>query len=174
MKEEVQLRRATLRDLPTLVLHRRAMWEALVEVPEAALNRGDRVYRRWLRARMQRGDAVAFVAETRGRVPVASGAVFVRDIDPSPSGVATSPHTISMFTEKGCRGQGIARDILHELRDWCEARGFAAVTLSPAPKARRLYRRVGFERAWGMVLRFPPRHPGPHARRRPPRGPREG
>ncbi len=165
VKGSFRIRKATARDLPLLVRHRRAMWEDFLDLPPSTLDKGDSVYRQWLRMRMRRGDAVAFISETSDRVPVASGAVFVRDIDPSPSGVATSPHIISMFTQKEYRGQAIATRILRELASWCKKRGFPAVTLSPAPKARPLYRREGFERAWGMVLRFPNRRQRPHSRR---------
>ncbi len=155
MKARVRIRKATLRDLPLLVRHRRAMWEDFTDVSSSALDRGDVIYRLWLQKRMRAKTTVAFVAETPAGLSIASGAVFLRDIDPFPDAPSTSPHIISMFTEKEHRGKGIASRILRELVNWCQAEGFRGVTLSPAPKARPLYRRVGFERAWMMVMRFP-------------------
>lgn len=154
MKAIVRIRSATLRDLPTLVQHRRAMWQAIGTFSKGALEAGDAVYRRWLGRRLRSGEATAFVAETEGHIPVGSGAVFLRDNDPVPGGVSAIPHIISMFTDKAWRGRGVATGILKELVTWSKLRGFPGVTLTPAPKARPLYRRAGFRRGWGMVMPF--------------------
>lgn len=150
----VRIRVATLRDLPILVQHRRAMWQAIHAFPKDALDDGDKVYRKWLGKRLRTGVAAAFVAETGNHVPIGSGAVFLRDNDPVPGGVSTIPHIISMFTEKAWRGRGVATRILEELTAWSKERGFPGVTLTPAPKARPLYRRAGFRRGWQMVMPF--------------------
>ncbi len=151
---KIRIRKATLRDLPLLVRHRRGMWEAIGPFSKKALDDGDAVYRRWLGKRLRAGGAAAFVAETAGRVPVGSGAVFLRDIDPFPGGPRTSPHIISMFTEEAYRGRGIASAIVTKLEDWCRSEGYLVVTLTPTRAEPPLYLRAGFERTWLMKKRL--------------------
>lgn len=151
MAPRVSIRKATPKDLPTLVRHRRAMFRDIRQYPTQALDRADAIYRAWLRARLRSRDAVAFIAVNRSSVPVGSGAAFLRHVDPCPLKSEVVPHIISMFTERTYRSQGIATQILSELIRWCRQEGFAEVSLSPAPRARTLYRRVGFERSWEMT-----------------------
>ena len=48
----------------------------------------------------------------------------------------------------------IASDIVRAMVGWSKKNGYGAVTLSAAPKARRLYSRVGFKRMWVMGMRL--------------------
>ncbi|MDG6913197.1 MAG: GNAT family N-acetyltransferase [Nitrososphaerota archaeon] len=151
MKGNVRIREATLRDLPILIQHRRAMWQAIGTFSKGALDDGDTVYRRWLGKRLRSGEAAAFVAETGNHVPVGSGAVFLRDVDPFPGESRFRvPHIISMYTEQAHQGQGIASRIVKELEDWCRSGGYPVVTLTPTRPRPELYLRAGYERSWVM------------------------
>jgi len=152
MSARVRIRKAGPRDLSVLVRHRRAMFQAIRPYSTIALDRADSIYRPWLRKKLRSGEAVAFIAEDSDSVPVGSGAVFIRYVDPCPLRQEGVPHIISMFTEAGCRGQGVATRIVNELAGWCRHQGFTQVSLSPAPRARSLYRRIGFERDWEMSM----------------------
>ena len=161
MRASVRIRKATLRDLPVLVRHRRGMWQAIHTFPKDTLDDGDAVYRQWLGKRLRSGDAAAFVAETRDRAPVGSGAVFLREHDPAPGRASSQvPHIISMFTEEAWRGQGIATRIVKELEDWCRSSGYLVVTLTPSREQPELYLRAGFERTWMMRKKLTASPPG--------------
>ena len=165
MSQRVSIRTASLKDLATLVRHRRAMWQDIRPYTTRALDTADAVYRTWLRNRLRSREAVAFIAEVRGSVPVGSGVVFLRHVDPCPLKQEAVPHIISMFTERSHRGKGIGTRIVGRLTEWCAQRGFVEITLSPAPKARALYRRVGFERGWEMSMPLSERNPLQQANR---------
>jgi len=141
-----------MEDLTTLVRHRRAMFREIRPYTTTALDAADAVYRPWLRKRLRSGEAVAFIAEVGGSVPVGSGIAFVRHLDPCPLKPEAAPHIISMFTERGYRGRGVATRIVHRLVGWGRQRGFSEITLSPASRARPLYRRIGFDRVWEMSM----------------------
>jgi GNAT superfamily N-acetyltransferase len=164
--KNVQIREATLSDLPTLVSHRRKMFVAIGSFSTADLAKGDKTYRAWIRKLMVAGEATAFIAETASRRAIGSGAVFLREYDPAPgAGVSRYPHIISMFTEKPYRGQGIATRILEKLVGWARSGDYPIVTLSPGTmEVIRLYKRSGFQRGWLMRMRLKDRPPRPRRR----------
>lgn len=90
-----------------------------------------------------------------GRI-IASGGIWFRPEQPRP-GIPqlTVPYILSMYTEPAFRGQGQAGRIVREALRICRRAGYTRVTLHAARKARRLYTRFGFERAWEMRAPLP-------------------
>lgn len=158
------VRRATLRDLETLVDQRHKMFDAFRDVPEEAHAIGDREYRKWARARMRRKELVAWLAETvPGGRAVAGGAVWLIEHQPRPGTPAgKTPYLLSMFTEREFRGRGLASRIVREAMRWARGNGYPRMTLHASKFGRSVYRKLGWERTWemrvmlGSAVRRPP------------------
>ena len=61
---------------------------------------------------------------------------------------------LNMYTEPAHRRQGIAREIVKTILDWCRAEGFTAVALHASKDGQPLYESFGFRPANEMRLRF--------------------
>jgi GNAT superfamily N-acetyltransferase len=126
------------------------MWEAIDDYSPEQLDRHDRTYRRWARQRLRTGRLVAWVVEDAG-TPVASGAVWLQDMQPHPRpGLGPTPYLLSMFTEPRHRGKGAARRIVREAMLWARREGYARMTLHASDMGRSLYARLGWKRTWEM------------------------
>ncbi len=141
------IRRATLKDLDLLVHHRRRMWEAMGEFTAEEHDAADPDYRKWLRARLKSGRAVAFiVSEGRGR-PVASGVVWLMDFQPLPTWPGTrQAYLLSVFTEPVARRRGHATRITKAAMAWAKAHGVNRMTLHASREGLKIYPGLGFER----------------------------
>lgn len=154
------LRAATLDDVPTLVLHRRLMWRDMGTFPEEALAPADAPYRRWLRARLRSGTAVAWVVEARGE-PVASAVVWVQPVQPRPTmPEGRIPYLLSVYVDPARRGQGLATRLTRAAIAWSAARGHPKLSLHASAQGRSIYARLGFEPTTEMRLTLAPRGRG--------------
>lgn len=150
-----RLRPANLADLDLLVRHRRGMWEEIASFTRHELESADRAYRRWARPRMRSGSLVGFILETVSGEPAASGCVWMMPIQPRPGGKSTkAPYLMSMYTEPGHRGRGLATRIVREARRWALARGCDTIVLHASRFGKPIYRREGFTESPEMRLRL--------------------
>src|SRR5438552_2037585 len=148
----MNLRRATMRDLGTLVRHRRLMFHDMGGHTEEQLRASDAPYRRWARARLRSGTLVAWVAEERGEAR-ASGALWMQRVQPRPgwpSGV--QPYLLSMYTEPAARGRGLAARIVKEAIAFAARLGVPKMTLHASDAGRSIYERLGWVSGKEMVF----------------------
>jgi GNAT superfamily N-acetyltransferase len=146
-----KIRRATRSDWNVLVDHRHRMFAEIGGRTRQQLAAHDRLYRRWMRRRIASGELVLLVIEVPGTGVVASGGVWFRPDQPRPESPQLQvPYVLSMYTEPGFRGRGLARRIVGEAVRISRRRGYRRVVLHAAPRARSLYRKAGFERTWEM------------------------
>jgi GNAT superfamily N-acetyltransferase len=171
----IRVRRAALRDLDTLVRHRRRMWEDMGVGTPADLDAADGAYRRWARARLRNGTLVGWLA-VAGRRVVASGCLWLMVVHPRPGFAGGhQPYLLSFYTEPGFRGKGSARRIVQACVRWSRVRGYPRVTLHASRMGKRVYERLGFARTWEMKLEVRPGSPGlRRAGAAPPRRARRG
>lgn len=141
------MRRATVDDVPVLVRHRRRMWAELRDFSPPELDRHDAVYRRWVRGLIGRRRFLALVVEDMAGHPVGSGGLWLMPSQPRPGvlGRGEMPYILSMYTEPGYRGQGVASRIVREMVRWSRARGFGRIVLHASRLGRPVYERLGFE-----------------------------
>lgn len=155
-----RVRLATVKDLDTLVRHRRKMFEEISEATPAELDAVDQVYRKWARARLQSGRYVGFLIETRGgRIP-ASGALWLMPLPPRPwTRGGRAPYLMSMYTEREDRGHGHATVVVRAALRWAKAHGYQVVILHASDEGKGIYERAGFRGTSEMRLRLdaPPR-----------------
>src|SRR3989442_8549058 len=82
------------------------MWNAIAKIPRADLDVADRTYRRWAQTQMKSNRFAGFIVDV-GEEPVASGSVWLMQIQPRPKWKGTTAaYLLSMFTEPGHRGRG--------------------------------------------------------------------
>lgn len=154
-----RVRRATLKDLDLLVLHRRKMWQDIGGRTRKQLDAADPVYRRWARQRLKSGKLVGWIVEVKG-TPAASGCVWVQEAQPRPAWKgAKQAYLLSVYTAPEHRGKGFASRITGEAVRWSKAAGLDRMTLHASDEGRGLYLRLGFEatREMRRLLKARPR-----------------
>lgn len=149
-----KVRRATLRDVPTLVDQRRAMWKTIGLRNKRGLDEADRVYTQWARSRMKNDTLMGWLAEAQGKV-VGGGCVWLQPIQPMPGyNRMLQPYVLSMYTHPDFRGQGVASAIIDEASAWARKNKFPQIRLHAAEMGRGVYAKRGFKRGWEMRLRL--------------------
>lgn len=151
----LKIRKATLRDLEILVVHRRGMWFDMGYKNKAQLDKADKVYRNWAKPRLKSGELVGFIVEAEGQV-AGSGCLWLQPVQPRPGRpgfkVGGQPYLLSMYTEHPFRGKGVATKIVKESIRWAKAKGFPRMTLHASDMGRSIYEKLGFKQTWEMKL----------------------
>ena len=126
------------------------MWEAISDFSIRDHDMADAVYRRWVRDRMRSRQFAGFIVEVGGE-PVASGCVWIMEVQPRPGRIGTAAgYLLSMFTEPDHRGQGHATRIVRAAIRWAKSRGISVMLLHASDFGEPIYRRLGFERTREM------------------------
>jgi GNAT superfamily N-acetyltransferase len=149
------IRRATTKDLDLLVQHRHRMFEEMTRPTEEELAVHDASYRSWAREMMRKRLLHAYVVETSGGKPAASGGVWLRDMQPSPGHPhGMVPYVLSVYTRPEFRRKGLASMIVQEATEWARKHGYYKVVLHASKTGRKVYSQLGWKRTWEMELRF--------------------
>src|SRR6266702_3554625 len=85
-KSKLIVRPAGVRDLDALVHQRRAMWKALGIRNDELHERGNRVYRRWARARLRNHQLIAWVVKSDDGRTAGGGCLWLQEVQPRPHG----------------------------------------------------------------------------------------
>ena len=149
MVDDLPLREATPADIPTLVRHRRRMFEDMAAVASeasdaAGLAAMDIRYAEQLRVHLRDGKQRAWVIESTGRI-VSSGAALFSEWLPRPGDLTQRlAYLHSVFTEPGYRRRGLARRIVEAALAACQKMGLRRLTLHASHAGRPLYQSMGF------------------------------
>lgn len=150
----LRIRRATLRDLPVLIRHRRGMFEDMKRGTKAELDQHDRNYARWARRRLKDGSMIGFVA-LQGKEVAGSGCVWLREKQPVPGYPGGRvPYLLSMFTERDKRGLGAATAIVKAALAWAKKRKVTLMLLHASDAGRPIYERLGFKATNEMEIKL--------------------
>ena len=150
MTDALTLRLATVNDIPTLVGHRRKMFEDMAALKgeqhdRAGLETMDAAYVVILRYEIPAGAMRVWVIEDTGQI-AASGALKFTDWLPRPDGSRRGlVYVHSVYTEPAYRRQGLARRILTAMIDDCRANGWPRISLHASEMGRALYEDLGFK-----------------------------
>jgi GNAT superfamily N-acetyltransferase len=152
---DISIRRATLRDLDTLVDQRHKMWKDIRRVTTRQHRIADRAYRKWVAKMMRRRRFVGFLGVTKeGRI-VAGGCVWMKENHPSPWSIrATTPYLMSIYTDPKFRGKGLATGIVKEAMKWSREKGYHSLSLHASDLGKNIYSRLGFDKTREMRVRF--------------------
>ena len=150
MVDDLPLREATPEDIPTLVNHRRWMFEDMAAAEGSQLDRGDvdamdDAYAAQLHAQLADGRQRAWLIESGDRV-AASGAVLFCAWLPRPGDLTGRlAYLHSVYTAPEFRRRGLARRIVQAAIDACRAAGLRRLTLHASAAGRPLYESLDFD-----------------------------
>ena len=147
---DLELRLATVDDIPTLVSHRRKMFEDMAALKgeqreQASLEVMEAAYAVLLREEIPARSTRAWVIEAGGQI-VASGALKLTDWLPRPDGSRRGlVYVHSVYTEPAHRRHGLARRILLAMIDYCRDDDWPRISLHASEMGRGLYEDLGFK-----------------------------
>ena len=142
-----------MQDLDALVHQRRAMWRALGVRDKEQHVKGDRVYRRWARARLKNHELVAWVVKSADGRVAGGGCVWLEPVQPRPHRDSmVQPYLLSMYTEPDFRRRGVASMVVKEAIDFCRKNKYERLMLHASVMGRKVYSKLGFKRTWEMRL----------------------
>src|SRR2546428_13920027 len=152
-KSKLIVRPAGVRDLDALVHQRRAMLKALGIRNDDLHERGDRVYRRWARARLRNHQLIAWVVKSDDGRTAGGGCVWLQPVQPRPHRASmVQPYLLSMYTEPDFRHRGVASMVVREAIEWCRKNKYERLMLHASEMGRKVYSKLGFKRTWEMRL----------------------
>jgi GNAT superfamily N-acetyltransferase len=147
------LRPATLDDAPTIVRHRRAMFDAMGFTNYAELDEMDTRFAAWVKRKMEQGEYLHwFAVDADGQIMAGAG-VWLMDWPPhgtDPRGPRAN--VLNVYTEPEHRRQGLARRLTESVLDWCRDRGIRTVILHASKEGRPMYEGLGFKATNEMRL----------------------
>jgi len=145
------VRPAGVQDLEALVHQRRAMWNALGVRSEKLHEKGDRVYKRWARARLKSHELMAWVVKSSDGRTAGGGCVWLQPVQPRPHRASmVQPYLLSMYTEPDFRRRGVASMVVKEAMEWCRKKKYERLMLHASEMGRKVYCKLGFRRTWEM------------------------
>ncbi|MDG7006428.1 MAG: GNAT family N-acetyltransferase [Nitrososphaerota archaeon] len=150
-----RIRRATSKDIDTLVRHRHMMFLEMARPGKEELRALDESYRAWSRKMMGRRLFHGYIVTTEGGEPAASGCVWLRDVQPSPGQPAGRiPYIMSVYTDRRFRRNGLATMVMKEAMEWGRRKGYPRALLHASRAGRKVYPRLGWKRTWEMELAY--------------------
>ena len=85
-----------------------------------------------------------FVKDINGAV-VAGGGIVLIEFQPGPRDPSTyRPWVVNMYTERGHRGKGLARELMKIMTVWSRQQGFRNLYLHSSKEGRPIYESLGF------------------------------
>ena len=139
-----RVRLATLDDLDALVRHRIGMFTDMhVPLDRAVL---EPEFRAWLADTMPAGVYRAWLVETAEGDIAAGGGITILPWPPGPRYLGnTLAFVYNVYTEPAHRRQGLARQIMDTIHDWCGRNGVSSMALNASEDARPLYEALGYQ-----------------------------
>ncbi len=155
MTSGMLIRETTLDDAPEVMRHRRFMFRDMGYRDEVALDAMQSSSEPYLVARMKdttyRG---WFALAADGRVAGGGGVLVYPWVsnprDPNPK----RAYLLNVYVYAEFRRQGVARQLMQVMVDWCGAQGFSTVWLHASDEGRALYESMGFAATNEMKLTF--------------------
>ncbi|HYM74697.1 MAG TPA: GNAT family N-acetyltransferase [Candidatus Dormibacteraeota bacterium] len=150
----IQIRAATLSDIPEILRHRRRMYEDMHYTDATALTAMATLTSDYLYKAIPDGTFRAWLACDANRA-IAGGAVHIAPWPAHPYDRECRRATIlNVYTDPPYRRLGIARQLMLTMIAWCEQEGFSRITLHASDDGRHLYESLGFEPTNEMRLKL--------------------
>lgn len=145
------IRPATLADVPVIVHHRRAMFTEMGLSGD--YERMDEQFAPWLQQALTEQHYFGWLVETETGEIVAGGGVALLPRPPSPQDLNQQwAFVYNIYTEVAHRRQGLARQLLETIHQWCRERGLKTVGLNASEFGRPLYESLGYRQSETLML----------------------
>jgi GNAT superfamily N-acetyltransferase len=151
----MRIREATFeeRDIEAIVYQRRAMFFDMGHRDERALELMSGRFRSWLRRKMEAGEYLAWFAIVPDDLVAGGAGLWLMDWPPHiVGGGKWRGNIVNVYTEPAYRRQGLARELMKKVMEWCAREGVETVILHASEEGRPLYERLGFEATNEMRL----------------------
>jgi GNAT superfamily N-acetyltransferase len=153
--DDIIIRPATTEDSPTILHHRRCMFEDMGEGTRPDLDRMIDATTPWLERALVDGSYRGWLAQTTGGQVVAGGGILVSSWPAGPFDHRTSRAVIiNVYTEPEFRKTGLARRLMSLMIQTLKDEGFTSVVLHASDAGRYLYETLGFMPTNEMRLRL--------------------
>jgi GNAT superfamily N-acetyltransferase len=150
----LHIRPATQTDIPEILRHRLAMYEAMDYKDTSALSAMLATTEPYLSSAVANGSFRSWLALDETRI-VGGGAILINPWPSHPYDLECRRATIlNVYVYPEFRRQGIARRLMDTMIDWCRKEGFAAVYLHASKDGKPLYEKLGFEPTTEMRLKL--------------------
>lgn len=150
---EVEIREATVGDIPTLLRHRRLMWWDMGRRDERALDIMEMAAAEYFSTALSDGTYRGFLAVDAGNKVIGGGGIV---ISPWPGALGElrprRAMILNLYVERERRRSGVALTLMKEMISWCRENGFLSVSLHASDEGRALYERLGFKSTNEMRL----------------------
>ncbi len=154
VSDQIQVRQATLADLPDLVRLRRTMFESMGFDP-AQLDAADEAATAYFSQAIPAGQFYGWLAFTGAGLAVASGGVVLDQHPPGPNNLSGQVgYIMNLSTAHAYRRQGIARRIMQVMLAWLTKQGIQLAALHSTDVGRSLYQELGFKPSNEMRLKL--------------------
>ena len=153
-EEMFETRLATVADAELIARHRRSMFVDAGQAEDAKLQTMMENFVVWVRPRLSDGSYVGWLVKEDGRVVAGAGMWL---IDFPPHWMDAEPvraYLLNFYVDPGCRGRGLACDLLKTAVEEARGRGIKVVSLHASKFGKPLYIRNGFEPTNEMILRL--------------------
>jgi len=155
MEHTLTIRLATVDDVPTLVHHRRAMFEDMGHKDRAILDGMDRSFAPWVTDKINRGEYMGWLAVSEKSEIVAGAGLWFVEWPPTVVDLSTRrAYLLNVYTESEYRRLGLARQLVTLMMDYCRDLGIRVITLHASDQGRSLYETLGFAQTNEMRILF--------------------
>ena len=154
MSTDISIREAGSGDLREILSQRRGMYEGMGYRDTDALSAMLASSEPYLTAALANGSFRAWMAQA-GEQVAGGGAVLISPWPSHPYDLECRRATVlNVFVYPQFRRQGIARQLMQTMIDWCREQDLAAVYLHASQDGKPLYQKLGFEPTTEMRLKL--------------------
>ena len=140
-----KLRPAAAHEAATITAHRRAMFAEMAHTDSGRLAEMEAAFAPWVAERLERGEYLAWFAETEAGEVVGGAGLWLMDWPPHIVGhTARRGNILNVYVAPASRRQGLARRLMDVVVAWCQANGVDVVILHASDTGRPLYEVLGF------------------------------
>lgn len=151
---EVKIRKGSIDDLETLLVHRMGMWNEIYPDRPTEVEKSRAPTKKWLRSKLESGEMLSFIA-CQGSTVYGSGCVLIKEDQVRPGSDSTiCPYLLSVFTVPEFRKIGVASLITQEAIKWAKENGYDRMELHASPMGRKIYEDMGFKATNEMRMWF--------------------
>src|SRR5437660_6575845 len=115
------------------------MWAAVGVRSNELHEKGDRVYRRWARARLRNHQLMAWVVKSSDGRTAGGGCVWLQQVQPRPHRASmVQPYLLSMYTEHDFRRRWVASMVVKEAIKCCRKKKYERLMLHASETGSRV------------------------------------
>jgi GNAT superfamily N-acetyltransferase len=140
----IQIRRASLNDVPTLVRFRSALFKEIGRLKGEEEKSFEKACEQFFTQYIPQDRFISWIAEDNGNVVAVSGLVFFQK-PPSPGNLTGKvAYIMNMYTLTEWRKKGLASRLLQEIINFLNQERIISITLHTTEVAKSVYEKKGF------------------------------